>query len=167
MYLTLHDSLYLSLLLIFNIHISYLLFIYSLFPIKGNIRQGIKSANDINDIELYQECGDILEQQKQYQEAAEIHLKANQYERAAFIFIKYLAKTDKSKINETAKILENVRNDQLNIGFAKLCIGFNRYDVAMEAYMRAKDLDKVVELKLRHLDQIQDAFDIVSVTRTL
>jgi hypothetical protein len=36
-----------------------------------------------------------------------------------------------------------------------------RYQEAVKAYARANDVDKVVELKLRHLDEVQSAFDLV------
>ena len=54
----------------------------------GNIRQGIRLANELEDKVLFEDCGDILEQQKQFSEAASIYLKAQNYERAGLIFIK-------------------------------------------------------------------------------
>jgi WD repeat-containing protein 19 len=130
----------------------------------GNIRQGIRIANELNDRQLYQECGDILESQKQpnlYQEAVELHIKGEQYERAAVIYTKHLIKNDKSKITEAALIMEKVQNDKLHADFAKVCVNHQKYEEAVKAYERANDMDKVVELKLRHLDQVQQAFDIV------
>jgi WD repeat-containing protein 19 len=109
----------------------------------GNIRQGIKIAMEVGVNSLFSECGDILEDQKQYQEAADMHIKANEYERAAFIYTKHIIRLDKNKISEAAKILERVKNDQLNIAFAKACFAAGRYQEAMEAYKRAKDNDKV------------------------
>jgi tetratricopeptide (TPR) repeat protein len=110
------------------------------------------------------------------------HLIAGeQYEHAAFIYTKYLVKNDKSKIDEAAKILEKVSNDQINSTFAKACVAAGRYQEAAKAYERAKDMDKVaifacaflttitfaitssqvIELKIRHLDQVQQAFDLI------
>jgi tetratricopeptide (TPR) repeat protein len=63
-------------------------------------------------------------------------------------------------------VLEKVQNDQLNSAFAKVCVSLGRYDEACKAYERAKDIDKVVELKLRNLDQVQQAFDLVRQTGT-
>ena len=41
---------------------------------------------------------------------------------------------------------------------------FGKYQEAVHAYSRAKDLDKVVEIKLRNLDLAQEAFDLVRET---
>lgn len=43
----------------------------------------------------------------------------------------------------------------------QVCVAAGRFDEAARAFERAKDMDKVVELKLRNLDQVQQAFDIV------
>lgn len=130
----------------------------------GNIRQGIRLAAEVNAKSLYAECGDILEQQKQHSEAAAMHLKADNFEKAAEIFIRHILKNDKGRIGEAAGILSKVENSQLNSSFGKICIACSQYDEAVRAYERAKDIDKVVEIKLRHLDQIQEAFDIVRET---
>mmetsp|Transcript_23630 Transcript_23630/g.32414 ORF Transcript_23630/g.32414 Transcript_23630/m.32414 type:complete len:1528 (-) Transcript_23630:123-4706(-) len=127
----------------------------------GNIRQGIRLANELDDQQLFIDSGDILEQQKQYSEAAAMYIKGLQYEKAARIYIKNLIKNDKSRITEVAAIMSKVDNDNLNSNFAKACVGAGRYEDAVKAYERAKDMDKVVELKLRHLDQAQQAFDLV------
>ena len=131
---------------------------------QGNLRQGIRIANDLEDKILYQECGEILEQQKQYSEAVTLHIKGEQYERAAYVYTKYLIKNDKSRISEAAAIMSKVNNDKLNSDFAKACKQNGRYDEAVKAYERAKDTDQIVELKLRHLDQVQQAFDLVRAT---
>lgn len=109
----------------------------------GNIRQGLRLINDMNDTALFIECGDILEQQKQYSEAASIYLKAKQYDKVAFIYTKYLIKNDKNRIADIAPIMEEVKNDQLNSTYAKICASVGRYDEAAKAYTRAKDTDKV------------------------
>jgi WD repeat-containing protein 19 len=57
--------------------------------------------------------------------------------------------------------MEKVNNDQLNAAFAKACVGAGRFEEAARAYERANDMDKVVELRLRNLDQVQSAFDLV------
>ena len=36
-----------------------------------------------------------------------------------------------------------------------------RYQEAVKAYQRANDIDKVVEIKMRFLDEVQQAFDLV------
>lgn len=109
----------------------------------GNIRQGMRLALDVNDQELYNECGDILEQQKQYSEAANFYEKAKKFDKVALMYTKYLIKNDKNRINEAAIIMAQVSNDQLNSAFAKLCVTAGRYDEAAKAYARANDTDKV------------------------
>jgi hypothetical protein len=74
----------------------------------GNVRQGIRLANELQDKELFSDAGEILEQQKQYVEAAAMYLKGEQYERTADIYTRYLIKSDKSKITEAAVIMEKV-----------------------------------------------------------
>lgn len=127
----------------------------------GNLRQGVRLVQDLGDPQLYIECGHILEQQKQYSEAANMHLKAENYERAAEIFTNYLIISDKGRIAEANGILEKVKNMQLNSKFAKVCASCGRFQEAAAAYKRAQDWDKVVELYLRNLERVQDAFDLV------
>ena len=57
--------------------------------------------------------------------------------------------------------MEKVQNDQLNASFALACVKMGKYPEAVRAYERANDVDKVVELKMRHLDEVQQAFDLV------
>lgn len=127
----------------------------------GNIRQGIRMANELDDMQLFEDAGTILEQQKQYSEAASMFVKCKQFEKAALIYTKYLIKNDKGRISEAAVIMDKVDNDALNSAFAKACVAAGRYEDALKAYRRAHDTDKVVEILLRNLDQVQKAFDIV------
>ena len=128
---------------------------------SGNIRQGLRLCQELDDAVLYSEAGDILEQSKQFSEAASCYIKALQFERAAYIYTKHLIRADKGRIAEAVAVMEKVHNDQINSAFAKACVAAGRYAEACQAYERAKDLDKVIELKLRHLDQVQGAFDLV------
>eukprot|EP01041_Mallomonas_annulata_P000695 gene695-1331_t len=130
----------------------------------GNVRRGMQQANELGDRRLFEDCGEILESQKQYSEAADMFLKAEKFERAAGIYTKYLLISDKGRIMEAARILERVDNDHINSSFAKICVSAGRYDEAAKAYSRAKDMDKVVELKLTHLNQVGEAFDLVRQT---
>jgi WD repeat-containing protein 19 len=129
---------------------------------SGNYRQGLRLASDIDDKQLYLDSGDILEQHKQYTEAVQMFIKCEQFERAAYIYTKHIIRSDKSKITEAARIIEKVtNNDQINSAFAKACVQAGQYEEGCRAYSRANDIDKVIELKLRHLDQVQGAFDLV------
>mmetsp|Transcript_13758 Transcript_13758/g.22763 ORF Transcript_13758/g.22763 Transcript_13758/m.22763 type:complete len:1465 (-) Transcript_13758:1902-6296(-) len=127
----------------------------------GNIRQGVRLAEEVDAKVLYAECGDILEQHKQYSEAAAMYMKADNLEKTAEIYVRHLVKLDKSRITEAVSILEKVTNSQLNSTFAKVCMAANRYEEAAAAYERANDVDKVVEIMLRQLDKVQQAFDLV------
>lgn len=122
---------------------------------SGNVRQGIRLCQELEDKVLYAEAGDILEQTKQYSEAASCFIKAENFERAAFIYTKHLIRADKGRIQEAVAVMEKVHNDQINSAFAKACVAAGRYPEACRSYERAKDVDKVIELKLRHLDQVQ------------
>ena len=75
-----------------------------------------------------------------------------------------MIKNDKNCIDEAANIMKKVSSDQLNSQFAKICVTFGKFEEAVKAYMRAKDVDKVVEINLRNLDRAQDAFDLVRDT---
>jgi len=57
-----------------------------------------------------------------------------------------------------------VSSDQLNSQFGKICVTVGRFEDAVKSFTRAKDLDKVVEIKLRNLDKAQEAFDLVRET---
>jgi WD repeat-containing protein 19 len=108
----------------------------------GNIGQGIRYANEMDDQQLYEDAGDLLEQQKQYHEAVKMFVKCNLLERAAFIYTKYIIVSDKSRIQEATDIMEKIHNDQINSAFAKACVGMKQYAIAARAYMRAKELIK-------------------------
>lgn len=90
-----------------------------------------------------------------------MYIKAHQYEKAALLYTKHLIKADKSRISEATALLEKVSNDALNSAFGKACLSAGRYEDALRAFQRAHDYDKVVEIYLRHLDQVQKAFDLV------
>jgi WD repeat-containing protein 19 len=109
----------------------------------GNIRQGIRLANELDDQQLFIDCGGILELSKQYSEAAAMYIKGQQNEKAALIYTKYLIKNDKGRISEAAVIMQKVDNDNLNSAFAKACVAAGRFEDALKAYERAKDVDKV------------------------
>jgi len=130
----------------------------------GSVKQGIRLASELDDLQLYQECGDLLEAQKAFADAVSMFTKAAQWEKAAFVYTKYLIKQDKSRITEAVPILERVKNDQLNASFGKACAAAGKYTEAAAAYERANDMDKVIELRLRYLDQTQEAFDLVRQT---
>lgn len=53
----------------------------------GDISRGIAAALAANDIQLFRDCGQILESMKQYQEAASLYERAKQYEKAAGIYL--------------------------------------------------------------------------------
>jgi WD repeat-containing protein 19 len=110
----------------------------------GNVRQGIRMANELDDKLLFTECGNILEIQKQYSEAASMFVKGLQYEKAALIYTKYLIKNDKGRISEATVIMEKVDNDALNSAFGKACVGAGRFEDALKAYTRANDYEKVI-----------------------
>ncbi len=128
---------------------------------SGNIGQGIRMASQLDDQQLYEDCGDILEQQKQYSEAVKMFIKCKQYERAAFIYTKYIIVSEKNRVSEAAAIMDKVDNDQIQSAFGKACMSMRYYQEAADAYLRAKDIDKVITIKLKHLDETQEAFDLV------
>ena len=79
----------------------------------ANTREGLKQANELNDVQLYADCAEILELQKQFSEAAAMYIKGEKYEQAADIYTKHLIKLDKNKIVEAAAIMDRVQNDQV------------------------------------------------------
>jgi len=126
----------------------------------GNVRQGIRLATEINDKKLYEECGDILDGQKLHSDAAALFLKAEKYEKAATMYTRHLIVSDMGRITEAAGIMDRVNNDQIHTSFAKACEKSRRYEEAARAYARAKDIDEVVRIKLNHLDQVAEAFEL-------
>ena len=129
---------------------------------SGNVGQGIRMASQPDDQQLYEDCGDILEQHKQYSEAVKMFIKCKDFERAAFIFTKYIIVNDKNRVSEAAAIMDKVDNDQIQSAFGKACMSMRFYREAADAYLRARDIDKVINnIKLKHLDETQEAFDLV------
>ena len=79
----------------------------------ANTREGLKQANELNDVQLFADCAEILELQKQFSEAAAMYIKGEKFEQAADIYTKHLIKLDKNKIAEAAAIMDRVQNDQV------------------------------------------------------
>lgn len=124
----------------------------------GDFRRGMRLAQESNDKQLCRECGTILNDMKQYADAAMLYEKGEQFEKAAQIYImsKDLAKAQ--------PLMSKVKTPKLHLQFAKAKEASGDYVAASDAYEFGRDLDSVVRLQLKHLNNPEKAFALVRET---
>ena len=79
----------------------------------GDLRRGMRLAQESNDKQLCRECGAILESMKQFTDAAQLYERGEQYEKAAqiYVMVKDLAKAE--------TLMARVTTPKLHLLFAK------------------------------------------------
>ncbi|CAM9696622.1 unnamed protein product [Ectocarpus sp. 12 AP-2014] len=122
---------------------------------SGDLRKGLRLARGAGSSQLFRECAGILESMKQPAEAAAMYELGGQDHRAAAI---YVAAKD---LDKAATVMPRVTQPKLLGQYAKACEITGRWERALEAYERARDMDSVVRLCLDQLDQSHRAFAIV------
>jgi WD repeat-containing protein 19 len=126
----------------------------------GDLVTGKQLAMESNDKILMKECAAILESMKQYPDAAEMFVKAECYEKAAAIFI--LTKN----FRKAAPLMDKITTPKLHAQYGKAKEASKQYLEAADAYEKAKDIDSVIRLNLKYLDNPGKAFDLVRKTRS-
>eukprot|EP00903_Cladosiphon_okamuranus_P008272 g7961.t1 len=122
---------------------------------SGDLRKGLRLARGVGSPQLFRECAGILEGMKQPMEAAAMYELGGQDHRAAAI---YVAAKD---LDKAATVMPRVTQPKLLGQYAKACEITGRWEQALEAYERARDMDSVVQLCLEQLDRADRAFAIV------
>eukprot|EP00466_Bigelowiella_natans_P012081 jgi/Bigna1/52322/estExt_Genewise1Plus.C_70063 len=121
----------------------------------GSLQQGLAMVRQSKDKELVKSCGSILEAMRQYGEAAELYRLAEQYEKAAYMYLKTKSFT------KLEALMEHITAPKLLTHYAKSMEAQKKYTEAASAYERANDVDNVIRVCLKHLDQPQRAFELV------
>jgi len=81
---------------------------------NGEISKGMKMLRSIQNKELLQECGSILENLKQYNEAGQLFNRSENYEKAAVIFLKA------KKYSNVTAILPYITSPKIFLQYAKI-----------------------------------------------
>jgi len=81
---------------------------------NGEISKGMKMLRSIQNKELLQECGSILENLKQYNEAGQLFNRSENYEKAAMIFLKA------KKYDNVTEILPYIASPKIFLQYAKI-----------------------------------------------
>mmetsp|Transcript_4919 Transcript_4919/g.9502 ORF Transcript_4919/g.9502 Transcript_4919/m.9502 type:complete len:1390 (-) Transcript_4919:208-4377(-) len=126
----------------------------------GDLNKGRRLAMESLDKHLMQECAAILEQMKQYSDAAEMYVEAECFEKAAAIFIMT------KNFRKATPLMDRITTPKLHAQYAKAKEAEKDYAAAAVAYEKAKDMDSVIRLMLKFLDNPSRAFAIVRKTRS-
>jgi len=125
----------------------------------GDLRRGTRLAHQSKDRQLCKECAMILEGMKQYSDAAALYEEGGQFEKAAAIYILH-----SKNLSKAEPLMEKINTPRYLILFAKAKEQDGQYEVASRAYEKARDMDSVVRLQLKHLNNPEIAFGIVRQT---
>lgn len=126
----------------------------------GDLGKGRRLALESLDKHLMKECASILEAMKQYSDAAEMYVEAESYEKAAAIFIMT------KNFRKASPLMDRITTPKLHAQYAKAKEAEKDYPAAAIAYEKAKDMDSVIRLMLKYLDNPSKAFAIVRKTRS-
>nr|CAD7410647.1 unnamed protein product [Timema poppensis] len=127
----------------------------------GDIRRGVTMAADASSSRtLKKECGDILESMKQLNDAAMLYEKGQYFDKAASTYIRL---KNWVKVGE---LLHNITSSKIHLQYAKAKEADGKYQEAAEAYMTARDFDSVIRVNLDHLNNPEEAVQIVKDTKS-
>nr|CAD7423460.1 unnamed protein product [Timema monikensis] len=127
----------------------------------GDIRRGVTMAADASSSRtLKKECGDILEGMKQLNDAAMLYEKGQYFDKAASTYIRL---KNWVKVGE---LLHNITSSKIHLQYAKAKEADGKYQEAAEAYMTARDFDSVIRVNLDHLNNPEEAVQIVKDTKS-
>ena len=125
----------------------------------GDLQKGQQLAYDSQDKPLMKECAAILELMKQFSDAADMYVKAEQYERAVSLYL-----TTKNFAKSTP-LMRLITTPRLHAQYGRAKEAEGSYLEAVEAYIRAKDVEAVIRLYLGPLNEPSKAFTIGRETR--
>ena len=126
----------------------------------GDVQRGKTMALQSGDKKLMLECASILESMNNDLDAAVLYVKAEAFEKAAAIYIRL------KDFHSVSPIMRHITTPKLHYAFAQAKEHEGSYIEAVEAYEKARDMDSVIRICLKHINQPQRAFDIVRKTRS-
>nr|CCC94636.1 predicted WD40 repeat protein [Trypanosoma congolense IL3000] len=128
----------------------------------GGVQEGVKLAEQSNDLAFTTECAEILESLRHYDEAAHLYEKALNFEHAAKLYI-----VDARNLKAASLIIPRITSRNIIGMYAKGKEGEGAFTEAEKAYTQAEDWDNVVRIKVEKLNNLQGAYDIVRQTRSV
>ncbi|KAL9647005.1 hypothetical protein ABK040_013859 [Willaertia magna] len=128
----------------------------------GDLRRGFDLAMKSKNKKLCRECASIFEELSQFDDAAALYEEAEMFEKAAEI---YIQNKSYSKVTNLMKT-KNILNPKLHLQYAKAKELEGKYEEAATSYERAGDLNSVININLRFLNNIPKAIEIVKKTKT-
>ncbi|XP_049544255.1 WD repeat-containing protein 19 [Anopheles darlingi] len=127
----------------------------------GDVRRGLQLALEMNDKQLYNECGEAMASSGHINEAAVMLEKGESWDKAAELFIQ-LKQWKKVDI-----ILPRVSSLKLHAAYARAKEAEGQYAEAISSYQVAGDLDSVVRIYLDYLSDPHAASEILLETRSI
>lgn len=128
----------------------------------GDFNRGLSILSKLADnIDLIIECAELLETSKQYGQAASLYEQANVIDKAALLYIKL-----KSWI-KVEQLLPKITLPYIHLQYAKAKESDGRYADALKSYKIAKDFDSAIRLNLQHLNNPDEAVQLVQETKSI
>lgn len=128
----------------------------------GGVQEGVKLAEQSNDLAFVTECAEILESLRHCDEAAHLYEKALNFEHAAKLYI-----VDARNLKAASRIIPRITSRNIIGMFAKGKEEEGAFSEAEKAYTQAEDWDNVVRIRVEKLNNLQGAYDIVRQTRSV
>ncbi|KAG2385456.1 hypothetical protein C9374_003271 [Naegleria lovaniensis] len=128
----------------------------------GDLRKGFELAMKSKNKKLCRECAQIFEELSQFDDAAALYEEADMYEKAAEV---YIQNKSYSKVTNLMKS-KNIMNPRLHLQFAKAKEVEGKYEEAANSYEKAGDINSVININLRYLNNIPKAIELVKKTNS-
>ncbi|XP_058834907.1 WD repeat-containing protein 19 [Topomyia yanbarensis] len=127
----------------------------------GDYRRGVQLALELDDKQLFNDCGNALVNSGNLNEAAILLERGESWDKCCelYIHLKLWKKVD--------SILPNVTSLKLQASYAKAKEAEGRYAEAINGYQLAGDMDSVVRIYLEHLSDPHSASEILMETRSI
>ncbi|XP_058063715.1 WD repeat-containing protein 19 [Anopheles bellator] len=127
----------------------------------GDVRRGLQLAFELDDKQLYNECGEAMLTGGHLGEAATMLEKGENWDKAAELFIQL------KQWKQVENILPKVTSLKLHATYARAKEVEGHYAEAISSYQLAGDLDSVVRIYLDHLSDPHAASEILLETRSI
>ncbi|EFC50007.1 hypothetical protein NAEGRDRAFT_29690, partial [Naegleria gruberi] len=128
----------------------------------GDLRKGFELAMKSKNKKLCRECALIFEELSQFDDAAALYEEAEMYEKSAEVYIQNKSYTKVTNLMKS----KNIMNPRLHLQFAKAKELEGKYEEAANSYEKAGDINSVININLRYLNNIPKAIDLVKKTKS-
>lgn len=126
----------------------------------GDFRRGIQFAVELNDKQLFYDCGESLITVGHLMEGAGLFEKGEFWDEACSHYIQL------KMWNKVNKILPHVTSHKLHTAYAKAKEADGHYTEAISSYKISGDLDSVVRIYLEQLSDPHSASEVVLESRS-